>query len=111
MCQELDRSRGEEAARAVHGETRRALPHCVCLELDRSRGEETAHAKSIKYVVILTIANPDLAFTFVARSRWRLKQSTLFVSFYSRHGTIAVGVSFSKHCGRGVEGRRGLRRS
>ena len=48
LCQELDRSRGEEAARAVHGETRRALPRCVCLELDRSRGEETAHAKSIK---------------------------------------------------------------
>ena len=48
MCQELDRSRGEEAACAVRGETRRALPRCVCLELDRSRGEETALAKSNK---------------------------------------------------------------
>ena len=50
MCQELDRSRGEEAARAVRAKTRRALPHGVCLELDRSRGEETAHAKTINYV-------------------------------------------------------------
>ena len=51
MCQEFDRSRGEEAACAVRGETRRALLRCVCLDLDRSRGEETALAKSNKQFV------------------------------------------------------------
>lgn len=92
-----------------------ALPHCVCQEFDRSRGEEAVDAAQLNSLIIkringLTFVNPELGFTcfwsralicftFFARSTFRPKQSTLFVSFYRRPGSTGVVVSFSQRSG------------